>query len=179
MEFSTDYVDRQTEIAALFAATFTASEGDEEGALIGDLARRLMADTPQEDLRVFTALDGEVVIGSIIFSRLTYEHDARSVFVLGPVAVATDHQGQGIGQQLIKHGIDGLRREGVHIVLTYGDPSFYGRVGFAPIDEADVAAPYKLQYPEGWLGQSLTGTALTTIAGASRCVAAFNDPAFW
>jgi putative acetyltransferase len=55
MDYSTDYETQAEAIAELFASTFTASEGAEEGALIGALARRLIAETPAEDLRVFTA----------------------------------------------------------------------------------------------------------------------------
>lgn len=55
MDYSTDYTKHAEAIAALFKATFTASEGAEEGALIGVLARRLIAETPAQDLRVFTA----------------------------------------------------------------------------------------------------------------------------
>jgi len=179
MDFSTDYTDRADAIAELFKATFTASEGAEEGALIGDLARRLMAETPAQDLRVFTAREDGFLIGGIFFSRLSCEGDARTVFMLAPVAVATDWQGKGIGQRLIARGLDTLRREGVDIAVTYGDPNFYGRIGFAPVSPAAVPAPYPLRQPQGWLGQSLTETPLTPVKGPVRCVASFNDPALW
>jgi putative acetyltransferase len=71
--------------------------------------RRLMAETPAEDLRVFIAWDDGALIGGIFFSRLAYEAVPRTVFVLAPVAVATDRQGQGIGQWLISHGLGALR----------------------------------------------------------------------
>jgi predicted N-acetyltransferase YhbS len=179
MDFSTEYETQADAIAALFTATFTASEGAEEGALIGDLARRLMANTPVADLRVFTAWEDGAPVGGIFFSRLSYEADDRTVFVLAPVAVATKRQGQGIEQRLIAHGLDALRREGVDIAVTYGDPAFYGRVGFMPITQKDVPAPFALQHPEGWLGQSLTDDDLKPLAGPARCVPAINDPVFW
>jgi predicted N-acetyltransferase YhbS len=93
--------------------------------------------------------------------------------------VATDHQGKGIGQGLLSHGLAALRRAGVDIVMTYGDPSYYAKVGFMPVSEADAAAPYKLNQPEGWLGQSLTDHPMTPLKGPSRCVAALNDPVYW
>jgi predicted N-acetyltransferase YhbS len=179
VDFSTDYATRASEIAALFAATFTDSEDAEEGALIGALARRLMAETPAQDLRVFTAWDSDALIGGIIFSRLVYEGDSRTVFLLAPVSVATDRQGQGVGRRLIAHGLDALRRDGVDIALTYGDPAFYGRVGFRSITEAAAPAPFALQQPEGWLGQSLTDAELTPLSGPARCVPAIDDPVFW
>lgn len=179
MDISAEYEAHASAIADLFTATFSASEGADEGALIGELARRLMAETPVQDLRVFAAWTRGELVGAILFSRLIYEGDNHTVFVLGPVAVATDRQHQGIGQRLISHGIEKLRQEGAELAVTYGDPSFYERVGFTAITEDDVPAPYSLQHPEGWLGQSLNNAPLTPLKGPSRCVQAFNDPAFW
>lgn len=179
MEVSAEYEAHAAAIGDLFSATFTASEGAGEGALIGELARRLMAETPVQDLRVFTTWDRGELVGAILFSRLTYEGDKHTVFVLGPVAVATDRHNQGIGQRLISHGIEMLRQEGVELAVTYGDPNFYRRIGFKAITQDDVPAPFTLQHPEGWLGQSLNNAPLTPLKGPSRCVQAFNDPAFW
>jgi putative acetyltransferase len=99
--------------------------------------------------------------------------------MMAPVAVATAHQGKGIGQRLIAHGLDALRQEGVDIAVTYGDPAFYGRVGFKPVTEADLPAPQPLGQPQGWIAQSLTEAPLTPLSGPARCVAAFDDPALW
>jgi putative acetyltransferase len=179
IDYSTDYETHADAIAELFASTFTASEGTKEGALIGALARRLIAETPSGDLRVFTAWEGGALVGGIFFTRLTYAGDPRKVFMMAPVAVATARQGQRIGQRLIAHGLDMLRQEGVNIAVTYGDPAFYGRVGFKPVSEADLPAPQPLQQPQGWIAQSLTDALLTPLSGPARCVAAFDDPALW
>ena len=179
MDTSTDYTSHAEAIAELFAATFTASEGAEEGALIGALVRRLMAETPPDDLRVFTAWEDGALVGGILFTRLTYAGDPCRVFMMAPVAVATAHQGKGIGQRLIVDGLDALRQEGVDIAVTYGDPAFYGRVGFEPISEAELPAPQPLNQPQGWIAQSLTDAPLTPLTGPARCVPAFDDPALW
>ncbi|MCU4652973.1 N-acetyltransferase [Roseibacterium sp. SDUM158016] len=179
MDYSADYETKADAIADLCASSFTASEGVEEGALIGALARRLITETPAEDLRVFTAWENGALLGGIFFTRLTYEGDPRTVFMMAPVAVATERQGQGIGQRLIAHGLDALRQEGVDIAVTYGDPAFYGRVGFNSVSEADLPAPQPLQQPQGWIAQSLTDAPLTPLRGPARCVAAFDDPALW
>jgi predicted N-acetyltransferase YhbS len=93
--------------------------------------------------------------------------------------VATDRQRQGIGQRLLRHGLASLRNAGVDIVMTYGDPRYYAKVGFRPISETDARAPFALKHPEGWLAQSLTDRAMTPLKGPSRCVEALNDPLFW
>ena len=179
MDFSADSKTHADAIAQLFASTFTASEGAQEGALIGALACRLLAETAAEDLRVVTAWEGGVLLGGIFFTRLSYAGDPRKVFMMAPVAVATERQGQRIGQRLIAHGLKLLRQEGVDIAVTYGDPAFYGRAGFKPVPEADLPAPQPLQQPHGWLAQSLTDAPLTPVRGPARCVSAFDDPALW
>jgi hypothetical protein len=70
MDISADYKVHAATIGNLFTATFAASEGADEGALIGELARRLMAETPAQDVRVFTAWDRGELVGAILFSRL-------------------------------------------------------------------------------------------------------------
>ena len=179
MDYSMDVTRHAEAVAALFEASFAASEGVEEGALIGALVRRLIVETQAEDLRVVTAWEDGTLVGGIFFTRLTYAGDRRTVFMMAPVAVATAHQRKGIGQRLIAHGLDVLRKEGVDIAVTYGDPAFYGRVGFKPVSVADLPAPQPLNLPQGWIAQSLTEAPLTPLRGPAQCVAAFDDPALW
>ena len=179
MEFSQGAQGRDQALVELFTATFTAAEGASEGTLIGDLVGNLLSRTPAPDRHVFTAESEGAVIGAAIFSRLTYDQDDRRVRVLGPVAVATEWQGQGVGRQLLTHAVQALREAGIDIVVTYGDPTYYSRVGFAPVTTTIIPAPFALQYPEGWLAQPLTEAEMTPLKGRARCVEAFNDPAFW
>ncbi|MEM7546129.1 MAG: N-acetyltransferase [Pseudomonadota bacterium] len=179
MLFRKGFAGQKDAIRTLFADTFTASEGAAEGALIGDLVRDLMATTPADDLRLWSVHEGDALLGAVIFSRLLYPEDARTVFILSPVAVKTAHQGKGIGHALITHGLDDLRGAGVDYATTYGDPAYYVRVGFHPIDEDFAKAPLTLSMPQGWLGQPLSGGAGQPLIGPSRCVPALNRPELW
>ena len=161
-----------------FASVFAKSEGEAEGKLVGQLAKDLFKKTDEPDLYCFIAVDKEQIVGSIIFSRLEFEKDIES-FILAPVAVHSDHQGQGIGQALINHGLSELKSRGVSVVLTYGDPRFYNKVGFHPISPETIKSPYELSQPEGWLGQSLSGDVIETLSGQCACVEALSDPAYW
>jgi len=173
--YSPDHIE---EIKSLFTKVFSDSEGQSEGVLIGNLAYELMTETDTQDLYGFVAIEHEKIIGCIFFSRLTFESDIHA-FILSPVAVHTDHHGKGIGQQLINHGIKRLKDERVELVMTYGDPKFYSKVGFKPVKEETVKAPLQLTYPEGWLGQSLVGNSVEPIAGHSSCVKALSKPEYW
>lgn len=179
MEISAGYAGDAERFAGLFADSFAASEGPDEGTLIGLLVRDILARTDPGDLYCFVARDGETLIGAVCFTRLRYVEDPRRVFLLSPMAVAPTQQRKGVGQRLIRRALAELSSAGVEAVLTYGDPAYYGRVGFAPIAEAAIAAPYPLTIPQGWLGQSLTPTPLGTFAGRPHCVAAFQRPEIW
>lgn len=173
------HADRADEIAQLVESSFTASEGEREGRLIGKLALDLLRQTPAEDRLAYVAEDAGQLVGAIVFSRLRYPQDPRQVFVLAPVAVATARQHQGIGLQLLRFGLRDLREHGVDAVLTYGDPNYYCKVGFQPLREDEVQAPFPLQMPHGWQGQSLREAPLLPLPGPCRCVEALNDPVFW
>jgi predicted N-acetyltransferase YhbS len=99
--------------------------------------------------------------------------------MLAPVAVSTEHQGKGVGQALINYGLNELKNRSVAVAVTYGDPSFYSKVGFRALSENVIQAPLKLSMPEGWLGQSLTGEQIPTINERPKCVKEFNKPVYW
>jgi putative acetyltransferase len=166
------------EIQRLFTITFSDSEGQSEGLVIGNLAYELMTKTDVDDFYCFVATDNDQIIGSIIFSRLFFENKVPA-FLLSPVAIHPRFQAKGIGQKLINFSLDTLKKNGVELVFTYGDPRYYSKVGFNPISEKLVKAPLTMTYPEGWLGQSLVRDKIERISGKSRCVGALNNPEIW
>lgn len=147
--------------------------------MIGSLVRDLLSSTSDEDIRVFCVEEDSQIIGAAIFTRLTYPDDPHVVFLLSPMAVASGRQRRGIGQALLRHALAALRVEGVQIAMTYGDPEFYGRVGFRSVTENQARAPLPLNLPHGWLGQSLTEEAMPTLQGPSICVLALNRSDVW
>ncbi|WP_028021464.1 GNAT family N-acetyltransferase [Enterovibrio calviensis] len=167
------------EIITLFRQTFANSEGKEEGDMIAKLVSDFVSSPSKEDdLHVFVATDETRIVGSIILSRMHFPK-GEDVFLLSPVAVATDCHGQGIGQTLINVGLAALKAQGVAVVVTYGDINFYSKVGFAPICETQIQAPLTLSYPEGWIAQPLQRDNIEPISGKPRCSAALNNPDYW
>ncbi|MES9937926.1 MAG: N-acetyltransferase [Sedimenticola sp.] len=165
-------------VTELFTSVFTLSEGENEGELIGGLASELCSDVDNEEIICFGAFENESLIGSIFFTRLRF-NESILVYMLAPVAVSTKHQGKGVGQALINYGLNELKKRSVCIAVTYGDPSFYSKVGFRSLSESVIRAPLKLSMPGGWLGCSLTGEAIPTIKERPTCVKPFNDPVYW
>jgi putative acetyltransferase len=166
------------ETKQLFTNVFTDAEGESEGEVIGSLAFDIMTGTDAHDFYGFIVMENEKIIGSIFFTRLMFENGVNA-FLLSPVAIHKSYQGKGIGQKLINFGINHLKENGVSMVVTYGDPNFYSKVGFNLITEKIARAPFKLSQPEGWLAQSLVSDEIKPLSGNSYCVEAFNKPEIW
>ena len=162
-----------------YTQVFAQSEGADAGAILGDLVRDILATTVSSDLFGFVVVDdsGEV-LASILLTRVQFL-DSLQAFLLSPVAVKTDWQKQGIGQQIIRYGLQQLQLLGVNLVFTYGDPNYYSKVGFRQISAQKIKPPYPLTQPEGWLGQALDHRDLASLEGKIRCVDAFADPEYW
>ena len=168
----------QEEVASLFTSTFTSSEGETEGRLIGKLVSELSSATDNQEIICFGTYEEGSIIGSIFFTRLRF-NEAIQVYMLAPVAVMTKHQGKGVGQALIKFALNELKNRSVTVAITYGDPSFYSKLGFKALPENVIQAPLKLSMPEGWLGKSLTEDPIPPINDRPICVKEFNDPVYW
>ena len=178
MKFSLFSESRSQEVVDLFKTVFSASEGEAEGQVIADYVANLIATTKPQHLIGCIAEENATIAGCIFFSRFTVP-SGQVAFILSPVAVSTNIQGTGIGQNLIQHGLNHLRSLGVNLAFTYGDPSYYSKTGFEQINENIVKAPCHLSQPIGWLAQSLDGKEIQAMSGPTRCVEALNDPSLW
>ena len=176
-----EYPARQKDpaLVALFQHCFAASEGPAEGATIAAFVTNMLETSAQGTLALYVARAQGELIGCAIFSQLELPGDPRKAVILSPMAIASEHQGRGIGQALLRFALDDLRQKGTDIAMTYGDPAFYGKTGFAPVSEQNVPAPLPLSFPQGWIGQSLTGMPIGQIRGPVKTVPALEDPKLW
>ena len=178
MNFSLFESSNTNDVVRLFTQVFSESEGEKEGAIIGKLVSNLITRTEPQDLIGCIAVENSKLVGGIFFSRLRVPNN-QAAFILSPVAILTDTQGEGIGQQLINYGLDHLRSLNVELAFTYGDPAYYCKTGFTQISEDIVKAPCPLSQPIGWLAQSLTDNPLQAMKGTTQCVDALSDPKYW
>ena len=51
--------------------------------------------------------------------------------LLGPIAVSAEYQGQGMGLELMEHGLNAARDMGHQRVILVGDECYYQKVGFS------------------------------------------------
>jgi putative acetyltransferase len=93
------------------------------------------------------------IVGHVAFSPVTINGQAGHWFGLGPVSVEPAEQGCGIGQALIRDGLERLRATGAEGCVLLGDPAYYGRFGFA----SDPKLRYGDVPPEYFQRLSFTG----------------------
>lgn len=118
--------DRET-IRTLTEAAFREAEhsGGNEGRIV-DALRAGGALTLS-----LVAGDGGALVGHAAFSPVTIDGAAGRWFGLGPVSVSPARQGGGIGQALVRDGLRRLAADGAAGCVVLGEPTYYGRFGFA------------------------------------------------
>lgn len=80
------------------------------------------------------------IIGYATFSRVQLNPEYDGWYGLGPVAVAPERQGRGIGSALITEGLASLKRSGAVGCVVLDKPEFYQRFGFERVPELAFAA---------------------------------------
>lgn len=156
--------------AAIFDLTQTAfapmlySDGT-EGPIVEGLRR-------DGDLLLSLVMEQDKqIIGHIAFSPVTFADspEATGWCALGPVSIAPDHQGKGLGRTLIETGLDQMRAKTCPGIVLIGDPDLYGRFGFS----ADCGLTY--QGLDGKYVQALNLVEATAMPrGEIHFAAAFN-----
>ena len=91
-----------------------------------------------DDLRAAGALtlslvaitDAGELVGHVAFSPVRIDGQPGDWYGLGPVSVAPQMQGQGVGSALITNGLDRLRGLNAAGCVLLGNPDYYRRFGF-------------------------------------------------
>ncbi|MCG9664351.1 N-acetyltransferase [Vibrio mediterranei] len=90
--------------------------------------------------------EGEV-IGHLLFTPVTIDGDDLSWQGLAPLAVAKEHQGQGVASALVEEAFTTLPEFGYPACVVLGDPSYYGRFQFSAAADYDLHCQWEV--PEG------------------------------
>ncbi|MEY4256710.1 MAG: hypothetical protein RLZZ141_1937 [Pseudomonadota bacterium] len=76
------------------------------------------------------AVQDEALVGHVAFSPVTINGCEGDWYGLGPVSVWPERQRQGIGQALIRDGLQRLKVLPASGCVLLGNPNYYGRFGF-------------------------------------------------
>lgn len=118
--------EEPADIAAVHRVEEAAFERPDEADAV-DAVRRNGGAT----LSLVATIDGEVV-GHILFSPVRIEPacGATTALALAPLAVLPAYQGQGVGSELSRAGLEECRALGADLVVVLGHPGYYPRFGF-------------------------------------------------
>ena len=93
-----------------------------------------------KELDFVAEIDGKIV-GNIVYTKSFIERSDGSkctVISLGPISVLPSHQKLGIGRRLIEHSTKVAADLGYKAVINFGDPRYYGRLGFRCAEKYDI-----------------------------------------
>lgn len=125
---------------------------------------------PAEGLALTAERDGVVVATVRLWS---VEAGGKAALLLGPLAVAPELQGEGLGRAMMREAIWRAACRGHGAVLLVGDAAYYERFGFSGDLTRDLAMPGPVER-ERFLGLELRDGALS---GASGVLVATGRPA--
>jgi putative acetyltransferase len=114
------------------------------------------------------AVDGVEIVGHLLFSRMAAPFRALG---LGPVSVKPHRQREGIGNQLVRMGLEQAIEGGWKGVFVVGDPKFYTRFGF----QAALAKGFTSRYSGPHLMALARCRKLPTREGVIGYASAFDS----
>jgi len=152
----------------------------DEAKSVATLASNLLDEETSPKTMTKVAEIAGTVVGHIAFSPVTFNSSKKlKGYILAPLGVIPEYQKRRIGSKLVEDGIKLLSREGVNVLLVYGDPKYYNKFGFNEETAARYSPPYKLQYPFGWLALALDEKGSAELTVKVSCVSSLCDPTLW
>jgi predicted N-acetyltransferase YhbS len=126
---------------------------------------------PAQGLALTAERDG-VVVGTV---RLWHvEAGGVPALLLGPLAVAPDLQGEGLGKAIMREAIWRAACRGHGAILLVGDAAYYERFGFSADLTRDLAMPGPVER-ERFLGLGLRAGALLGATGILCATGALDE----
>lgn len=87
----------------------------------------------------------EILIGHILLTKIKIIDpygNYNDSLALAPMAVRASSQNFGIGNQLIKTGLDQAKKLGFQSIIDLGHENYHPRFGFIPANQLKVRAPF-------------------------------------
>jgi predicted N-acetyltransferase YhbS len=113
----------------------------------------------------------ERLVGAIRYWPILVGETGHSALLLGPLAIAQDRAGRGIGRALMFKTLDLAAQLGHDLVLLVGDVDYYKRFGFVPATPHGFVMPGESR-PDRLQVAPLKDNVLSRIAGKIHCLPA-------
>ena len=106
------------------------------------------------------------LLGHILFSKLRLEDKKAEphAVALAPLAVRPAAQGRGVGQALVRAGLERCRCDGHRVCVVIGSPGYYARFGFRPAAAEGLSNPFGVD-DEHFMALELIPGALRDCSG--------------
>jgi putative acetyltransferase len=166
------------DLEIVLAVERAAFQSDEEA----DLVRELMNDPSAEPILSLIAIEDDIPVGHIIFTRALFDPPIEiKGRILGPLAVIPSHQRAGIGSKLVERGILTLKELGVDWVFVLGHETYYPRFQFSPAIPQGFEPPYPIpgEFTNAWMARALTPTCIAPYQGKVIPADSFHHPRYW
>jgi len=122
------------------------------------------------------AVDDGQVVGHIIFTVMKIVTDDEDIpaLCLGPISIVPERQRQGIGGDLMRHGMAECQRLGHHIIVLVGHPDYYPRFGFKSAGERGLSLKIEAP-PEAFMVYEGISGALDGVTGTVVFSSTFDE----
>ena len=154
-----------------FAEHTPYSDGASENALIDEIRQKRWY---RPELSFVAELDGQIV-GHFMFSGFPlsptpeggWDADHPQLLMLAPVAVHADFYRQGIGETMLRLGLEIAKKTGCRGISVEGDYHFYNRLGFVTSTQYGIHATsgFPLEEPRCMMVQEAYPGSLEGVSG--------------
>lgn len=129
------------------------------------------------NLLSLVAEDESGVVGHILFSPIVITSPAGQTEGMGmaPLAVLPERQGQGIGSQLVKRGLEILVEQGCPFIIVLGHPEYYPRFGFELASKYGLSCQWEGVPDEAFMVIVIDHAALEGVSGVARYRHEFDE----
>jgi putative acetyltransferase len=161
--------EQEKDRAAVHAVNISAFETPLEANLVDALREQA------EPVVSLVAEDNGAIVGHIMFSPVSVPgRPALRIMGLAPMAVAPEHQRQGIGSALVYAGLELCKQLGFGAVVVLGHPAYYPRFGFAPAAGFGIGCEYDVP-DDVFMVLELQADFLRGVSGKVKYHAAFSN----
>jgi len=108
--------------------------------------------------------------GHILFTPVTIQAKERIITGMGlaPMAVLPESQHQGIGSQLVKAGLQVVKKAKYPFVIVLGHPTYYPRFGFVPASRYGIKSEYENIPDEAFMILVFGQASLKDVSGVAK-----------
>jgi putative acetyltransferase len=167
----TIHLEQPNDILSIHAVNASAFGQPTEANLVDTLR------TACPEALSLVAVSDDQVVGHIFFSPVTIKDDEQEVKGMGlaPMAVLPDHQRQGIGSQLVKTGLEILRKRNCPFVIVLGHPKYYPRFGFSPASWYGILSQWPEVPDEAFMVLIFDEAIMSKVCGTARYRKEFDE----